>query len=175
MRAFHRLRPLCERRLGGIPVPVPFSLTAFANCVARRRERSIRVLSLPGLDGSDALSGAWVATDAVDYILVDADASPWHRDLIGLHEMAHLLCDHRADGRLPAEVSVLLPRQGGNAVPVQLRPDHAYTRAEEREADLMASLILERSVSDPLPVCSTGREGVAGRLAQVLRHPVRHA
>lgn len=172
MRAFSRLRLLCERRLGDIPVPAPFDLESFAASVSRRRSRRLRVLELPGLDGTDALSGAWVADDETDYILVDAAASPWHRNLIGLHEIAHLLCDHRADHRWPAEVSALLAApgtDGGLAL-----PGHAYGRAEEREADLLAGLVLEKSTANPVPVLAPGHEGTAGRLAQALLHPVRH-
>lgn len=170
MRLFKRLRYQCERRLGGIPVPVPFDLDEFAATVARSRGRKLRILPLPGLDGSDALSGAWVATPEADLILVDADASPWHRNLIALHEISHLLCDHRAGRRWPAEVTALLDGNGHSPI-----GHHAYTRAEEREAELMAGLILERAEDGPPPASAGGREAIAGRLAHALRHPVRRA
>lgn len=166
MRAFSRLRLLCERRLGDIPVPAPFDLKAFAAVVSRYRGRPVRVLELPGLDGTDALSGAWVAEPDQDFILVDASAPAWYRDLVGLHEIAHLLCDHRAANRWPAEVDALL---SGGLAPA----GHAYTRAEEREADLLAGLVLDKSSFTPVPFDAPGPEGTAGRLAQALLHPVR--
>ena len=83
----YALQDRCSERLRGIEIPRPFSIDVFAAAVAERRGRALRILPLPGLDGSDGLSGAWVATDTTDYVLIDADASPWHRDLIGLHEI----------------------------------------------------------------------------------------
>jgi len=174
VRPFSRLRLLCERRLGDIPVPAPFDLHEFANSVGRLRGRPVLVLELPGLDGTDALSGAWFARKTDDLVLVDADASPWHRSLIGLHEIAHLLCDHRAGRRLPPEVTALLDGQDAGSAGGLALPGHAYTRAEEREADLLAGLVLEKSEITPVPVLSAGHEGTAGRLAQALLHPVRH-
>ena len=94
----HALQARCMQRLGGIEIPRPFSLDVFAVTVAARRNRALRILPLPDLEGADGLSGAWVATDSADYVLIDADASPWHRDLIGLHEISHVLCGHGASG-----------------------------------------------------------------------------
>lgn len=77
--------------LRGIEIPQPFSLEALAAAVAADRGRPLHVLPLPGLDGTDGLSGAWAATDCADYVLIDAASTGWHRDLIGLHEIGHIL------------------------------------------------------------------------------------
>lgn len=164
------LRRQCERLLRDLDIPHPFSLEAFAGTVAARRGRPLRIQPLPGLDGSGLLSGAWVATDAADYILIDAAASPWHRNLIGTHEIAHILWDHNGAPRLRELAADLLPA----ATVRRILGRHGYSSEDEREAELTACLALERADADLLPVSSTGAAGVAGRLASALRHPVRH-
>jgi hypothetical protein len=168
------LRRQCEQRLRGLDIPHPFCLDTFAATVEAHRGRPLRVLPLPGLDGSDALSGAWVATDAADYVLIDADASPWHRNLIGLHEIGHILCDHGGAPGLRELAADLLPTLS-DATVRRFLGRHGYSREDEQEAELMACLILEQADADLLPVSSAGPAGIAGRLAHALRHPVRHA
>jgi hypothetical protein len=162
------------QRLRGIDIPHPFRLDTFAATVETHRKRPLRVLPLPGLDGSDALSGAWVATDTTDYVLIDADASPWHRNLIGLHEISHILCDHGDAPGLRGFAADLLPALSDVMVR-RLLGRHGYNSADEQEAELMACLILERADADALSVSSPGAVGVAGRLAHALKHPVRSA
>jgi hypothetical protein len=160
------LHDRCVRRLRDVEIPLPFCLDAFAASVAERRKRALHVLPLPGLDGSDGLSGAWVATDTADYVLIDADASPWHRDLIGLHEIGHLLCGHGGGELLPGLSDVTIRR---------ILARHGYGSSDEREAELMACPILKRADADPPPVSPGGSGGVAARLAKRCGHPVRHA
>ena len=171
MRPFS-LYDRCVQRLDGIEIPRPFRLDVFAATVAGRRRRALHILPLPGLDGSDGLSGAWVATDTADYVLIDADASPWHRDLIGLHEISHLLCDHGAEGSGLREIAEnLLPCLSDVTIRRILGRHRYSSSSDEQEAELMACLILERADADLLPVFASGTTGAAGRLAHALRHP----
>jgi hypothetical protein len=150
--ALFTLQDRFAERLREIAIPRPFCLDAFATAVAERRSRPLRILPLVGLDGSDGLSGAWAATDTTDYVLIDADASPWHRDLIGLHEIGHILCGHtRPHGRAGNSQA----GHGDVAVPRALGPSCGSSRDEE-EAELTAFLVLERAEADPLPASSPG-------------------
>lgn len=116
-----------------------------------------------------------MATDTADYVLIDADASPWHRNLIGAHEIGHLLCGHGAeDSGLRELAEELLPRLS-NVTIRRILGRHGYGSSDEQEAELMACLILKQADAGPLPVSSSGTAGVAGRLAHALRHPARHA
>ena len=171
----YALRGRCVQRLRGIDIPHPFRLDDFAATVEAHRRRALRVLPLPGLDGSDALSGAWVATETTDLVLIDADASPWHRNLIGLHEISHILCDHGGEAPGLRDLAAELLPALSDATVRRLLGRHGYTSSDEQEAELMACLILERADADPLPVSSAGPRGVAGRLAHALKHPVRDA
>ena len=169
------LRSVCERRLAGIPVPQPFDLRAFAEVVADYRGRPVHIHELPGLDGTDGFTGAWLPKAEEDVIFIDADASGWHKSAIGAHEFAHLLCDHQESARPLKELfKRLMPDLGDEALRRMLGRHGRYTVAEEREAEMTACLILDRADADPLPAWYPGPPGIAGRLAHVLRHPVRH-
>lgn len=136
------LEARCRQHLRGIDIPWPFSLEAFAALLAARRGRAIRVLPLPGLDGTDGLSGTSVATASVDYVLISAHARGWHRDLIGLHEIAHVLCGHTAAGRgAPEPAQPLAPGLSGTAVR-RILGAGGCSAGDEQEAELTAWLIL---------------------------------
>jgi hypothetical protein len=99
---------------------------------------------VPGLS-ADAPCGLWVGTDRADHVFYDPGTSPLHAEHIVLHELAHILSGHGAAGaglaRLfpdldPATVREVLGRAG-------------YTSAQEREAEMMASLIRGRSAPPP--------------------------
>ncbi|GIM95392.1 hypothetical protein [Paractinoplanes toevensis] len=138
------LRHRSEQRLRGIRVPAPFDLDAFCGEVAARRGRPLIRRPIPGLS-AEAPCGMWIATDAADHVFYDPGTSPLHAEHIVLHELAHILSGHAgADGTLarlfpdldPATVRRVLGRV-------------SYTTAQEREAEMMASLIRGRSAPPP--------------------------
>ncbi len=175
MQDLKRLRAACAERLRGITVPRPFNLAVFAGAVARHRGRPLRICPLPGQAGELSVSGAWAATDHDDRIFIEPAASPWHRDLIALHEISHMLCDHDADLHWADSLAAaLLPDVGTGAVRRMLGR-HGYPPGQEQEAEMMASLILERAGKDPLPSAPSSGDGeLIARLSDALRHPVRH-
>jgi hypothetical protein len=134
------LRRRCERRLHGLRIPEPFDLDAFCLEVESRRGRRLLRRPVPGLS-SGAPCGIWVGTAEADHVFYDPGTSPLHAEHIVLHELAHILSGHTlgGDGALarlfpdldPATVTRMLGRV-------------AYTTAQEREAEMMASLIRGR-------------------------------
>jgi hypothetical protein len=133
------LRRRCEARLRGIRIPSPFDLDAFCAELAEQRGRPLLRHAVPGLS-ADAPCGLWVGTDRADHVFYDPGTSPLHAEHIVLHELAHILSGHSgADAGLttlfpdldPATVRRVLGRVG-------------YTTAQEREAEMIASLIRGR-------------------------------
>lgn len=123
----------------GIRVPSPFDLDAFCDEVAARRGRPLLRHPVPGLS-EEAPCGMWVGTDRADHVFYDPGTSPLHAEHIVLHELAHILSGHSgADAGLarlfpdldPATVRRVLGRV-------------SYTNAQEREAEMIASLIRGR-------------------------------
>jgi hypothetical protein len=143
------LRRRCERRLRGVRIPQPFDLDAFCREIEARRGRRLLRQAVPGLS-THAPCGLWIGTREADHVFYDPGTSPLHAEHIVLHELAHILSGHNllagrdGDGPLarlfpdldPAAVTRILGRVGSTTV-------------QEREAEMMASLIRGRSALPP--------------------------
>ena len=138
------LRRRCERRLRGIRIPHPFDLNAFCGELADRRGRPLHLRPVPGLS-SDAPCGLWIGTTRADHVFYDPGTSPLHAEHIVLHELAHILCGHSGGD---AAMSRLFPDLDPAAVG-RVLGRVSYTSEQEREAEMMASLIRGRSARPP--------------------------
>lgn len=125
-------------------MPVPFDARALCEQVAERRGRPIRLVPMDGLSG---VCGLWVATATADLIFYERVTTPPHQEHIILHELGHVLCDHhRASSALGAQVKELMPSLDP-AMVRRVLGRAGYTSDEEREAELLASMIRERARS----------------------------
>jgi len=135
-----RRRARAKLRALGITLPSPFAIEDFCSLLSAARGRSIRIIPVD-LPPRAASCGAWLAAASVDYVCVDRNAPALLREHIILHELSHIICDHRgtpAAERLtqyglldPSTVKRMLERT-------------LYDSAEEREAELLASEIGSR-------------------------------
>jgi Zn-dependent peptidase ImmA (M78 family) len=106
------------------------------------RQRPIRLvphpLPVPGP------YGAWLATETTDYILYQQDTTKSHQGHIILHEIGHMLADHQAEV-VPGDGLVA----GDDLAPHVATPfaqalhRSSYEDEQEREAELIATIILE--------------------------------
>lgn len=136
------LRRRCEERLRELDLPVPFDAPAFCAAIAARRGRP---LVLEAITTKTGPFGLWVATVDKDYIFYERETSPWHQEHIVLHEACHLLCGHNPTQVDAAQFAqLMLPDLAPDMVRRVLMRS-AYPREEEREAELLASLILRRT------------------------------
>jgi hypothetical protein len=133
--------------------------------VAERRQRPIHLEASPM---PATLAGAWLASDHADYIFFAQDAPPPHQEHIKLHELAHILCEHRP---ITDQAELLHEQLFGRLDPRIIRSMLArsrYDTRQEREAELVASLIEQRwfarRSSATSPSARRGEAGVAGRL-----------
>ncbi len=155
-----QLRRQCERRLDGITIPRPFDLDQFCRNVARRRGRRLQLRSIPGLSTSSPC-GLWISVPTADYIFFDPNTSALHAEHIVLHELGHILCNHTiATDVENSTLARLLPDLDPRTV-ARVLGRVRYTTAQEREAELLASLI--RAPGRTMPA-----GGTLGRLADVL-------
>jgi len=177
MRDIRTLRSLSEQRLRGIPIPQPFDLQVFAAAVGAKVGRPVEIHDLPTSDSRlEGVSGAWLSTDRAEIIHLEPGTSGWHRDLIALHEFGHLLSNHPTDPDWDREqLAKHFPGLSPEALD-RMRFRHArdgYSYDEEEEAEMIASVILDRADIGPPPdVHDSG--SLQSRLAEALRHPLRH-
>ena len=148
----NRVRRQCQARLRQLALPEPFDLTELCRSVSIGRGRPLHVRGIPGPASRARPCGIWIATGDDDWIFVSQQTSPLHRQHIVVHELAHMLCGHMAAElpendmlrRLfpdlsPAMVKAVLSRSG-------------YHSEYEREAELLASLILAQAPSAAVPI-----------------------
>lgn len=139
------LRRRCAARLREIDIPVPFDIGVFCERIAANRGRPIKLLPMAGLTG---VCGLWVATDTADLIFYEQDTTPPHREHIVLHELSHVLCDHYPASLSLAEQAKLLLPNLDPALVQRVLGRAGYSSEEEREAEMLASLIRQQARSD---------------------------
>ncbi|MFI7104591.1 hypothetical protein ACIBK8_35275 [Streptomyces sp. NPDC050161] len=143
--------------IDGLPLPTPFSAPELCARLAAQRDRPLHLRPLPTPVVPNMPSGLWLATDQEDYVLYDAQTSPLHQEHIILHEIGHLVCDHRS-----VEGERHLYRRIDLADPASVRqalPRARYSDEQEQEAEMIASLILEGVDRLPAPSLLSGMLG----------------
>ena len=148
----NRVRRRCQERLRQLTLPEPFNLTELCRSVSISRGRPLHVRGIPGPASRARPCGIWIATDDEDWVFVDQQTSPLHRQHIVLHELAHMLCNHPA-ADLPE--NDMLRRLFPDLSPAMVRTvlsRSSYQSEYEREAELLASLILARAQPTTVPV-----------------------
>lgn len=152
-RSFRTLRRQCEARLRDLDLPVPFDLEGFCGALVTRRGRP---LSLRPVTARLGPYGMWAATPTTDYIFYEEKTSPLHRLHIILHELSHIICEHRPvpvdELAIPAD---LFPNLRSETIRLLLQRT-VYSTDEEREAELLATLLLTRISGDSAGPTSPG-------------------
>lgn len=145
------VRRRCEARLRELALPDPFDLAELIRMVSAERGRPLHVRGIPGPATRERPCGLWIATADDDWVFVDQDTSPLHRQHIVLHELAHMLCRHSA-ADLPENnlISRLFPDLSPDMVRTVLNRT-GYGSVCEREAETLASLILARVRTTAVP------------------------
>ena len=138
----------CQRTVEQLDLPDPFDAESFIGVLARERGRPIELL--PVGSRPDAPCGLVVTTRNADWIVYCSDTNGLHRQHILLHEAAHILCGHTerdGDGEtMAAAARVLMPHLPTELVHSVLGRT-VYSEPDEREAELVASLILQQVAS----------------------------
>ncbi len=168
------LRARCEAAIRELEIPVPFDERAFCAALAVRRSRPIELfpLSLRGLTDREVLYGILIDKFSCDVIVYEHNTSRLHQQQIILHEASHLILGH-LHAPIPANTPTTLPTSvvgDGTIRHILWRRNHA--EAAEQEAELLASLILERAAigaAVDAPRDDTSTIGALERLASFYR------
>jgi hypothetical protein len=169
------LRRRCQRIVDDLDIPDPSSVRELVRLLGQRRGRPIHLvpLRLP----ADAPCGVWVSTRDFDVIFYEADTSPLHQEHIICHELGHLLCDHGAP-TIDDHVSRLLLPDLDPELVQRVLGRTSYTAVEERQAEVVASLIsraVNRHTTDSSWVAPAEVADVFARLEHTLEHRHRSA
>ncbi|MGI5467483.1 hypothetical protein [Streptomyces sp. CA-132043] len=160
---WRRLRRRCESVIAGITLPEPFSARELCDQLKAERERPLQLLPLPTPTVPGTPTGMWLTTERGDYIFYDSQTSLVHQEHIIVHEIGHMLCDHRSavdDRRLYRHVDLGNPDDVGQVL-ARIR----YSDEQEQEAEMIASLILEAAGHVPAPRLLSG---LLGRLESAM-------
>lgn len=138
-----RLRKRCLQVVSRLDLPNPFSVSALCDSIATMRGRALYLHPLEKPAGVlDMPCGMWVATDSADHVFFEQQTSTFHQDHIILHELAHMICGHTI-AMLTDEFDAAAD-DGGEVVQRALLRT-SYNTAQEQEAELVATLLLERA------------------------------
>jgi hypothetical protein len=157
-----KLRKRCRTLLRELDVRPPLDVRELCGRLARQRGRPIRLVAHPiRVPGP---FGLWFMTESMDVIFYQRQTTRPHQDHIILHEIGHLIADHPSDE--PGD-RTLIP-DGTTRVLRRTCYDSAY----EREAELIATVILEwASVLNPLyPSARRSGDAHVERLDASLSH-----
>jgi len=147
------LRRRCRRLLNELGIRPPLDVAELCRRVERRRGRPLRLVPYPiPVPGP---FGMWVGAPTADYIVFQKETSRAHQRHIILHELGHMLAGHQSDEHDDELMTEL--RRGTEDLPpglltaLDLDPGTlrralrrtAYDSEQEREAETVATIILE--------------------------------
>jgi hypothetical protein len=141
--------------------------------LSQDRGRQIFLRPMPS-DGNTC--GLWLAMDNLDLVFYDEASTGAHREHIIAHELSHIICEHRsAEAVDPATAAHLFPDLDPRVVRNMLRRA-AYTSVQEQEAEITASLILQRLMpaGPPRPANGDGFDPTAARIEATLMGAAGH-
>lgn len=154
---YKELQRRCRERLASVPIPNPFDLPALLDGLARQRRKTITLFPLPAATSANLPCGIWLSTDHADYVFVDANTTPLHRDHIVCHEIGHIICNHGGNSVLSPELAAALLPSLNPSMVTRVLGRGGYSDADEQEAEMIATLILRRGGRGSLHTSATRR------------------
>ncbi|MEU9004035.1 hypothetical protein ACFWBI_20470 [Streptomyces sp. NPDC059982] len=122
-----------------LDVHPPLNVEELCQALSRSRGRHIELRSYPLPTPGPV--GLWLETRSADLIVFQRETTPLHQDHIILHEVGHILADHRPESAT-MQWDGLLPGLNSDAIGRVLQRC-SYNTEQEREAELIATIILE--------------------------------
>ncbi|MBB5919515.1 hypothetical protein FHR81_000544 [Actinoalloteichus hoggarensis] len=143
---YQELRRRCQDRVRRLDeeagIPRPFELRVFLDRLAEHRGRPI--LLHPSEHVAGRACGLWLDLGDAD-VIAHARTTPLHVWHIVLHEVGHMISAHRGGQLLDRDFLRRLAPDVDPAVAVRMMGRTSYSELEEQEAEMIASLILERA------------------------------
>jgi hypothetical protein len=172
--ALRQLRRDCAALVDQLDIPEPFDAAELCRRLAERRHRPIRLVPI-ALSG-DGPCGLWLAARNADYVFYEQRTSRLHQEHIILHEVGHLVCQHEHSPLLDDEAATALLPSLDPAMVERALKRTGYSAREEQQAEMIASLILERvsrETPEPCQAVAPDVAGIVDRLELALELPPR--
>lgn len=163
-------RKECEALVATLEIPEPFDLQSLCHRVGEMRGRAVVLMPTAMTFGN--LCGLWLATARTDYVFYEKHTTVLHQRHIVFHELGHILRGHVASRTLGADIARALTSAIEPGQMDRVLGRDSYTDDQEREAELIGTLILKRvsrlhSVDTPSAV-DPAAGGAIARIARSL-------
>jgi hypothetical protein len=140
------IRARCQQRvhdlLSRTGVPHPWDINQFLDRLERHRGRDIDLCAVTWHPGVSC--GAWLPRSDHDVIAYAQNTSGFHQDHIILHEVGHMISQHRGRCVLSDEEAQRIAPDLAPAAFAHLL-DRSGAQAEEHEAEMIAAFIHQRA------------------------------
>lgn len=159
------LRRSCKHLLRRLDIKPPLVVHELCRRLGELRGTPIRLipwaLPIPGP------FGVWMSRPHEECIFYQEETTRLHQDHIILHEVGHILADHRDDGGSAEELPDFGPDHPRDVTPRGFRRT-CYTEDYEREAELVATIIQEWAVVIDHATPHTPEDSTLGPLRSAL-------
>ena len=135
-------RRQCADLVADLPIPTPFDVNEFCAGLGRDAGRPIHLLPMDLPPGGPC--GLLLSTDDAEYVVYPQATIPMHQQHIVFHELGHFLLQHRKVPAPEMDTSRLVLPNLDPVMVQRILSRTAYSEREEQDAEVVASLILER-------------------------------
>ncbi|MER0241050.1 regulator component [Streptomyces sp. HSW2009] len=136
------LRESCERQVDLLGLPHRFSTRELRDAVAKLRGKPIVLNPLSTIGVVDAPCGIRIETPSADLLYYEEGTSVHHQRHILAHELSHVYCDHPGSLEVDAETAHAIG--ASPTLVLRMSGRTSYSSADEREAEMMATVIRSR-------------------------------
>ncbi|MFH9734375.1 regulator component [Streptomyces sp. NPDC017260] len=141
-----RLRDWCEEQVDLLRLPYRFSTRELRDAISEQHGKPIILKPLTTLGAVNAPCGIRMETPEADLLFYEEGTSVHHQRHILTHELCHVYCDHPGDLEVDAKTARAL---GVNPTLVmRMSGRTSYSTSDERQAEMMASVIRRRIYRD---------------------------
>ena len=136
-------REQCQDLVKNLDIPDPWDFGVFCKLLQERRGRPLEVLHILQVRAG-CPNGLFIRSDTVDRIYTVEGTTPYHREHIALHEVGHLLLEHRECGLDVMELAPTLFPHLDPALVRMVLGRSEYSDPQEQQVEYFASLVLAR-------------------------------
>ncbi|MDX3873067.1 regulator component [Streptomyces europaeiscabiei] len=132
----------CEEQVDRLRLPYRFSTRELHEAIAALRGKPIILKPLSTLGAIDAPCGVRLEMPESDLIFYEEGTSMHHQRHILTHELCHVYCDH--PGSLEVDAATAHALGVNPTLVMRMSGRTSYSTADEREAEMMATIIRQR-------------------------------